>query len=530
MRFAPGSSIIPHVKPFYITTPIYYVNDTPHIGHAYCTVVADVLARYHRLMGVPTLFLTGVDEHGQKVQAAAEKRGLTPQAHCDEMAQNFRAIWKELNISNDIFFRTTDSFHKKAVQDCLQQLFDAGEIYTKEYEGWYSQADEIFYTEKDLVDGKAPTGAEVTKILEKNYFFKMSKYQEKLIAHIDRNPTFLQPDYRKNEVLGFLKQPLNDLCISRPKSRLTWGIELPFDRDYVTYVWFDALLNYATAVGLKQESKSKEYSQWWNTTPSPVMHLLGKDILTTHAVYWPTMLMALGIPLPNQLFAHGWWLTASNEKMSKSKGNVVKPLDVKDIIGVDALRYFLSRDVRLGNDSQFSLDLVINRVNSELANNFGNLLSRTSSLIAKYFDGKIPEVGTLSTRSQELATLATGAHQKIELHLARNELQEALGVVIDLLTSANQYLAEREPWKMAKTDLKHAGETLTVSMECVRIAGILLTPVMPTKCEALLARLGISQAVWKDAATFRGLRTGAVIANETPLFPRVELPKDEPAK
>ncbi|MCM0605959.1 MAG: methionine--tRNA ligase [Xanthomonadaceae bacterium] len=513
--------------PFYITTPIYYVNDIPHIGHAYCTVVADVLARYHRLMGVPTLFLTGVDEHGQKVQAAAEKRGLDPKKHCDEMAENFRAIWKELNISNDIFFRTTDSFHKKAVQDCLSQLHDAGEIYTKEYEGWYAQADEIFYTEKDLVDGKAPTGTEVTKITEKNYFFKMSKYQERLISHIEKNPGFIEPSYRKNEVLGFLRQPLNDLCISRPKSRLSWGIELPFDRDYVTYVWFDALLNYATGVGLKQSGKTDEFKKWWNASPSPVMHLLGKDILTTHSVYWPTMLMALGLELPRTIYAHGWWLTQSNEKMSKSKGTVVKPLDVKNIIGVDALRYFLSRDVRLGNDSQFSIELVINRVNSELSNNFGNLLSRTCSLIAKYFGGQLPVVEKLSEKSEALKAVALSTHTKLEAHLASNELQEALGVVIDMLTNANQYLADREPWKMAKTDLPHAGETLTISLECVRIAAILLTPVMPTKCEELLKRLGGTSGAWSEASKFLALKPGTVIANEAPLFMRVELPKAE---
>lgn len=517
-------------RPFYITTPIYYVNDIPHIGHAYCTVVADVLSRYYRLMGRPTLFLTGVDEHGQKVQAAAEKRGLDPQKHCDEMAENFRAIWKELNISNDIFFRTTDSFHKKAVQDCLQQLFDAGEIYTKEYEGWYAQTDEIFYTEKDLVDGKAPTGAEVVKISEKNYFFKMSKYQDRLISHIEKNPEFIQPEYRKNEVLGFLRQPLNDLCISRPKSRLSWGIELPFDKDYVTYVWFDALLNYATGVGLKQSTRSAEFSKWWSASPSPVMHLLGKDILTTHSVYWPTMLMALGLELPRTIYAHGWWLTSQNEKMSKSKGTVVKPLDVKNIIGVDALRYFLSRDVRLGNDSQFSLELVISRVNSELANNFGNLLSRTCSLIAKYFDGKLPVVEKLSDKSVALKQVALQAQVKLTAHLESNELQEALGVIIDLLTNANQYLAEREPWKMAKTDLPHAGETLTVSLECVRIAAILLQPVMPTKCAELLKRLGDASHEWKYASEFMVLKPGTLITNEAPLFPRVELPKEEPAK
>ncbi|RYZ95307.1 MAG: methionine--tRNA ligase, partial [Proteobacteria bacterium] len=340
---------------FYITTPIYYVNDVPHIGHAYTTVVADVLARYHRLFGHDVKFLTGVDEHGQKVQTATVKNGVEPQAYVDSMAENFKAIWKELSIQYDVFFRTTDDFHKKGVQACLQQLFDAGEIYAEDYEGHYSVSEEIFYTEKDLVNGKTPFGNEVTVLKEKNYFFRMSKYQAALIKHIEETPGFIKPEFRKNEVLGFLRKPLHDLCISRPKARLSWGIELPFDKEYVTYVWFDALLNYATGVGYQQPARAEEFQKWWQET-RPV-HLLGKDILTTHAVYWPTMLMALGIPLPKTIFAHGWWLI-DGEKMSKSKGTVVKPLDMKDAVGVDPLRYFLTRDIALGNDASFTPELV----------------------------------------------------------------------------------------------------------------------------------------------------------------------------
>jgi len=509
---------------FYITTPIYYVNDTPHIGHSYTTVVADVLRRYRRLFGEETLFLTGVDEHGQKVQAAAEKRGRPPQQHCDELSENFKSIWKELGIDYDIFMRTTSDFHKKAVQAALAQLHAADEIYAKEYEGWYSQSEEIFYTEKDLVDGKTPQGNEVTRVSEKNYFFKMSKYQARLIAHIEKHPEFIQPDFRRNEVLGFLKQPLQDLCISRPKARLSWGIELPFDKEYVTYVWFDALLNYATGVGYQQPARTTEFGKWWGP---PAVHLIGKDILTTHAVYWPTMLMALGAPLPRQIFAHGWWLTGDNEKMSKSKGQVVKPLDVKDLIGIDALRYFLIRDIRLGNDAQFSVDLVLTRVNSELANNIGNLLSRTASLIEKYFDGKVPAAEATAPETRALADRATGLAGRVREHITAMRPQDAVGEIVDLMSDANKFLADRAPWKAAKTDLPHAAETLRASLECLRIAGTLLYPVMPDKATKLVERLG-GKVDFEAASKWGLVKAGAPIMSGEPLFPRIELPKEPP--
>jgi len=336
------------MKRFYITTPIYYVNDRPHLGTAYCTLMADVLNRYHKLFGEETFFLTGTDEHGQKVQQAAEKRGITPQQQCDEMVLNFQNAWREMEFQYDTFFRTTDAKHKKVVQTCLQKLWDKGDIYEDVYEGWYSVSEEIFLTEKELVDGKSPAGNEVVKIQEKNYFFRMSKYQDALIDHIQKNPGFILPEFRKNEVLGFLRQPLGDLCISRPKSRLSWGIEIPFAPDYVTYVWFDALLNYATAVGLEQSDRRDDWNKWWNEAGP--LHLIGKDILTTHSVYWTTMLLALGIKLPRQIFAHGWILNKDNAKMSKSKGDVVNPVDIAKLIGLDELRYFLTRDVHMGND------------------------------------------------------------------------------------------------------------------------------------------------------------------------------------
>jgi methionyl-tRNA synthetase len=506
---------------FYLTTPIYYVNDTPHIGHAYTTVVADVLARYHRLFGHEVKFLTGVDEHGQKVQNATLKHGLEPQAYVDSMAENFKAIWKELNVQYDIFFRTTDGFHKKAVQDCLQELYDKGEIYSEDYEGLYSVSEEIFYTEKDLVDGKTPQGNEVVPLKEKSYFFRMSKYQQALIDHIQRNPDFIQPEFRKNEVLGFLRQPLHDLCISRPKARLSWGVELPFAKDYVTYVWFDALLNYATGVGYRQAGRKEEFDAWWQETGA--VHLLGKDILTTHAVYWPTMLMALGIALPKTIFAHGWWLTESGEKMSKSKGSVVKPLDMKSVVGVDPLRYFLTRDIALGNDASFSPELVVSRVNSELANNLGNLLSRTTNLVDKNF-GKSPEAPTApAAETQALLGRLQILPDQVKEAILRLEPQAAVQLVVDVLNETNRYIGDRAPWKQVKDDLPAAGETLYACLEVLRVAAILLSPVMPEKCRAILATIGWEREPAFADAKNASLPAGSPVRKAEPLFPRVEL-------
>jgi methionyl-tRNA synthetase len=508
---------------FYLTTPLYYVNDKPHLGTAYATITADVLHRYHELLGYDVFFLTGTDEHGQKVQQAAEKRGLTPLQHCDEMVKNFKNTWDELNIGYDIFFRTTAEFHLKAVQKCLQELWDKGDIYASDYEGWYSVAEEIFYTEKDLVDGKSPTGREVVQIKEKNYFFKMSKYQQQLIDHINSNPGFIQPEFRKNEVLGFLRQPLNDLCISRPKSRLSWGIEIPFDKDYVTYVWFDALLNYATGVGYQQPERKADFDKWWvNTGP---MHLLGKDILTTHAVYWPTMLMALGVRLPKVIYAHGWILNRDNAKMSKSFGDVQQPLELKEKLGLDPLRYFLVRDIHLGNDAPFSIELVEGRINSDLANNLGNLLSRTSQLVGKFFEGKRPAYTKDDEASTALkqAALTLGADVKKDIESMRPSF--ALEKIMQVLTLANRYLEEKAPWKMAKEDPASAGHVLSTVLEVARIATVLLSPVMPEKTAEILKRLSAPEISWKSATTWGGIVEGAAIEKGDPIFPRLELTK-----
>lgn len=505
---------------FYVTTPIYYVNDTPHIGHAYTTIVADVLARFHRLWGDETYFLTGTDEHGQKVQISAKKHGVPEQQHVDEVVERYKEIWTELGISYDVFMRTSFPFHKKVVQDCLQELFEKGEIYASEYEGWYSVSEEIFYQEKDLVDGKSPIGKEVTRVVEKNYFFRMSKYQQQLIDYIEKNPSYLQPDGKRSEVLGFLRKPLEDLCISRPKARLSWGIELPFDKDFVTYVWFDALLNYVSAIGYRQGAeKEKQFNRLW---PSAI-HLLGKDILTTHAVYWSTMLMALNTPLPKQIFAHGWWLTESGAKMSKSEGPVVKPLDVKNIVGVDAFRYFLVRDIVFGNDAAFSLDAVVNRVNTELANNLGNLLSRTSNIAEKNFEGKIPEAAATHAATKELIEIAKQTPTKVKARIESLALSNAIEEIVLLLTAANKYLDVIAPWKAVKTDKALAGECIYTALEVVRLAAVLLHPVMPNKTAEILQRIGEKPTpTWADTAQWGQLRSGSPIVKGEPLFPRIE--------
>lgn len=507
---------------FYITTPLYYVNDKPHLGHAYATITADVIARYHRLWGDDTRLLTGTDEHGQKIQEAATQRGVSPQQQCDEYSDRFRQAWADLNIQYDIFFRTTDEFHKKAVQDCLSQLYQSGDIYEDTYEGWYSVSEEIFYTEKDLVDGKSPSGREVTRIQEKNYFFRMSKYQQALIDHIENNPKFIQPEVRRNEVLGFLKQSLADLCISRPKARVNWGIELPFDKDYVAYVWFDALLNYATGVGYRQPAREQEFEKWWGD--SGAVHLLGKDILITHAVYWTTMLLALGAPLPKHILSHGWILNKDMEKMSKSKGDVVNPLDMKDYVGVDGLRYYLMRDVHLGNDAPFSPDLVIHRVNNDLANNLGNLLSRTTNLVEKYFSGATPHPDQGSSLFDPLIRSAQETAVKVRTSIEEFQPSQALEAIVQLLNHANKLLEDQAPWKLAKEDPMKAAPSLYAGLEVLRIAGILLQPVMPQKMSELLQRLGVSDVTFAAATKWGLMAPGQKVEKGSPLFPRLEMP------
>ena len=502
---------------FYVTTPIYYVNARPHIGHAYTTILADVLRRYHRSFGDETYFVTGVDEHGLKVEEAAAKRRLTPQAHCDDMERHFRDLWPTLGVDNDDFIRTTEPRHKTVVQEILQRLFDEGEIYADEYEGWYSASVERYWTEKDLVDGRCPeSGTEVEFIKEKNYFFRMSKYQQRLIDHIHGDPEFIRPESRKNEVLGFLKQPLKDLCISRPKARLSWGIDLPFDNDYVTYVWFDALINYITAAFYGTDDE--RFEALW----SGAVHLIGKDILTTHSVYWTTMLMGAGLPLPRSIVATGWWLT-DNTKMSKSLGNVVSPLDLKDKYGVDVLRYFLSREMSIGQDANFSEAAFIRRNNSDLANDLGNLCNRTVRMNAQYFDAWIQPLGVETEEDRAVREAANALAPKVRGLIGEYRLNVAVEEVLQFVRSLNKYVDVTAPFKTVKTDPARAGASLRVILEGLRVAANLLQPVMPVKMEEILRVIGAGAPCTDlNTLSFGGIPEGAAVRVGDPVFPRYD--------
>lgn len=509
---------------FYVTTPIYYVNDAPHIGHAYTTTLADVLTRYQKMLGNPAFFLTGTDEHGQKVQQAAAKRGVSPQEHVDTYNLRFKEMWARMGMDYDYFIRTTDEDHKAYVQECLQQLWDKGEIYAKEYAGWYSVGEERFFAEEELVDGKDPiSGRAVEWLTEKNYFFRMGKYQQQLIEHIEKNPDWILPDFRKNEVLGFLRQPLHDLCISRPKARLNWGIPLPFDPDFVTYVWFDALLNYVSAV---RHRKHSDGSAIWPAT----IHLIGKDILTTHCVYWPTMLMGLGIELPKHVLAHGWWMSGS-AKMSKSSGTGVSPIDYIDLHGVDTFRYFLIREMVVGLDATFSDEAFVRRVNSDLANDLGNGLNRVHRLVQTHFAGQIPAPHVLGAEEKDLQAMAERVSAQVLEWIPQIKLSQIVEETMGLVRAVNRYLEVKAPWKLAKEESLR-GELATVlwsSAEALRVAFTLLWPIFPGKADMGLSMLGTTYA------GKGGLRWGVLQGNEqtaagpggSGLFPRIEVVKDE---
>ena len=501
------------MKTFYLTTPIYYVNDKPHIGHAYTTILADVLTRFHRNSGEDVFFLTGLDEHGQKVQQAAEKHGVDPQKHCNEMAPRFLKLWENLHIQNDDFIRTTEKRHVDVVQHILQKVYDKGDIYEDEYEGLYSVSEERFITEKEADSGEF---RDIKELKEKNYFFRMSNYQQALIDHIKNNSDFIQPKHRKNEVLGFLKQPLEDLCISRPKSRLGWGIELPFDSDYVTYVWFDALINYITAPGYNVNEEN--FNKYWPAN----YHLIGKDILTTHSVYWPTMLMSANIPLPQAIFAHGWWLIGES-KMSKSLGNVVDPLGLIEEYGVDPVRYYLMREMVLGQDASFTIESFIKRYNSDLANDFGNLLSRISNLLKKFFDGRIPQdqddsAEGLDVKSKAVETVAI-VWEKIEVM----RVNEAIEIILQFVRSINKYIETKAPWKLAKEEPEIAGKVLFTAAEALRVSAILLSPIMPNRTQIVLETLGATES----GLDWGGLTSGIEVKLHDPLFPRINIKKLE---
>lgn len=513
------------MKNFYVTTPIYYVNDAPHIGHSYTTVLADILTRFHKILGYQTYFLTGTDEHGQKVQRAAEKRGVTPQEHVDEYYHRFEDLWKKMDIGNDFFIRTTMPEHKAYVQECLQKLWDKGEIYSKEYEGWYSVGEERFFTEDELDENKCDpiSHRPVEWLKEKNYFFKMGSYQQKLIDFLESHKDWIVPDYRWNEIRGFLKQPLNDLCISRPKARLSWGIPLPFDTDYVTYVWFDALLNYVSV----STAFHKTYADGTPIWPA-TYHLIGKDILTTHCVYWPTMLMALDIPLPEHVLAHGWWLVNGGEKMSKSAGNVVNPMDYMEKYGIDAFRYFLAREMVVGQDANFTHEGFVRRINSDLANDLGNVLNRVHRLVLNNFEGKLPKAAQIGEAEKEVIDLAGKVIAEIKEGLPKARLSQSIETIMQLVRSINRYLEVKAPWKLAKDESKkdELATVLYISAEAVRLSLCLLWPVSPSKAEEGLSMLG-SKFQSAEDLSWGVLQSGETFGEGKPLFPRIEEEKKQ---
>ncbi|MEY3013802.1 MAG: methionine--tRNA ligase [Pseudomonadota bacterium] len=540
------------MRRFYATTPIYYVNGRPHIGHAYCTIVADAARRYAQLMGSETYFVTGTDEHGQKVQEAAEKRGIPAQQHVDELHRAFLELWPELHCHPDQFIRTTEPRHVRVVQRALSQLWEQGLIEARDFEGWYSTTAERFWTEKDLIDGRCPdTGGEVVLLKERNYFFLMSRYQQQLIDAIESDTMQILPHNRRNEVLGFLREPLQDLCISRPKSRLQWGIELPFDADFVCYVWFDALLNYVTAVGGIGAQDDNErllpgrlappraegegsFEHWW---PS-VCHFLGKDILTTHAVYWPTMLMALGLPLPRRLVVTGWWLQ-NDTKMSKSLGNVVDPLAVGRAHGKEVMRYFLLREMAVGQDANFSEEALLRRNNTELANDLGNLVQRTTALVHRNWGGTIPAPDGKSLSPMLASARALGrylagqaetaeaadAGQAVPLpqSLEEMKLHVAVADAMSLVGRLNAVLASDQPFKLVKTDPAAAATVVYHVLEGIRFAANLLWPVMPQTCETICKRIGATGGIvpWSELQ-WGDLPVGAEVPTGDPLFPKLE--------
>jgi methionyl-tRNA synthetase len=507
---------------FYVTTPIYYVNDKPHIGHAYTTVLADVLARYHRLFGNDTFFLTGTDEHGQKVQKAAVQNNMTPMEQCDTTVVRFKELWRKLEITNDDFIRTTEPRHKEVVQEILQDLYDRGEIYKSEYRGRYCVPDERFFTEKDLIDGRLcpECRRETEEIVETSYFFAMSRYQKWLIEHIETHPEFIQPDFRRNETLGFLRKPLGDLCISRPKSRLSWGIELPFDRDYVCYVWFDALVNYISAVGYRRDPA--KFARWWPAT----CELIGKDILTTHTVYWPTMLKAMGVALPRTIFAHGWWLVGA-DKMSKSRGNVVNPMDMAERYGVDAFRYFLMAEMSLGLDASFTEALFVTRFNNDLANDLGNLLSRIVKLTATQRGGVVPAPGADTEAETTFKADVLGAVAAMEASIVGMKLDRGIERVIEAVRAGNRYIDKTAPWRLAKEgNAVRLDTVLYCGAEALRIISGLLAPVMPSRMAALRRAIGlvgadVERIELAKLKTWGALAPGARVLEGDPLFPRI---------
>ncbi|HEY2989764.1 MAG TPA: methionine--tRNA ligase [Candidatus Binatia bacterium] len=503
----------------YITTPIYYVNAEPHLGHSYTTLVADSLKRYHQQQGREVFLVTGTDEHGDKIAQAAKAAGMEPKAYADRISAVFRSTWDACGISYDHFIRTTDDHHKELVARILQKIYDSGDIYHGEYGGFYCFGCERFYTEKELVGGKCPDHQkEPTYIKEINYFFRMSKYQQQLIDHIQTHPDFIRPERYRTEALAFLREPLEDLCISRPKSRLEWGIPLPFDSDYVTYVWFDALISYVSALKIKGE---RHYEIFW----PGANHLIGKDILKTHAVYWPTMLMAAEMPLYQRLNVHGYWVMDSG-KMSKSLGNVVRPLEMKERYGMDAFRYFLLREMVFGQDATFSFDALVNRVNADLANNFGNLVSRVLAMQERYFAGTVQPLSTDWPKDDvELRDKFRQAEAELNQHMEGLQTHRALDAVWSAIDYANRYIVQTAPFTLFKDPAKRGrvGEILHHLLEGIRTSARLVAPFLPDTAKELRALLAIPEDAANSLVPWGSFfAPGHKVLPPKVLFPRIE--------
>ncbi len=506
-------------KPYYITTPIYYPSTNLHIGNTYTTVAADAIARFKRLTGHEVMFLTGTDEHGQKIERIANEKGITPKEHVDEIVAGIKDLWKMMNISYDKFIRTTDDYHVKAVQEIFKKLYDQGDIYKDSYEGLYCTPCESFWTETQLVNGNCPDcGRPVEKAKEEAYFFKMSKYADRLIQYIEEHPDFIQPESRKNEMLNnFLRPGLQDLCVSR--TSFTWGIPVSFDEKHVIYVWIDALSNYITALGYGQENQEL-YKKFW---PADV-HLIGKDILRFHTIYWPIMLMALGLELPKQVFGHGW-LLVDGGKMSKSKGNVVDPVVLVNMFGADAVRYYLLREIPFGSDGLFNNEIFIKKVNTDLANDLGNLLSRTIAMVYKYFDGVIQSPTCKEAIDDELINLALSTPGKVEASIDALKIPEALESIWTLISRANKYIDETTPWILAKDEEKkeRLGTVLYNLLETLRFVSVMISPFLTETSAKINEQLNTKVTTWESLKEFNGTVAGDKVVKGDVIFPRIDV-------